>query len=187
MDHYLDDHHGLLLGIDKLAGRVSPIFKLIRETADKYRVMQEPMIGDSQPLVDAPAYSPASLPSVWPISAGALTRSRPTVSVSVRSTILVVPPSNGAEFDPNRSFLPAETPRAQRSSLRSEHSWPRATPRMRTPTGPSSSIDRSWRGNPASLRRTIGWAVCSNVPAPGIKLMSTIFWPATWTGSRCGV
>jgi tetratricopeptide (TPR) repeat protein len=115
--HYNDDDLGLLFGIDKFAGRVSPIFKLVRETADKYRVMQEPLMGATQPLVDAPAYSPGEL-------AERLTDFRRRLDEIAAYgerigalTILVAPPSNGADFDPNRSFLPAETPRAQRAAF----------------------------------------------------------------------
>jgi lysophospholipase L1-like esterase len=132
VDHYRDHTPAPLRGLDELANRVSPLYALIRETADKLRVALVPPHGPRPPLVDQPAYTPSE-------HAARLEgfRSRlEAIAVYGRRigalTVLVVPPSNDAGFDPNRSFLPAETTRAQReafardflSSRRSEDSEP---------------------------------------------------------------
>jgi hypothetical protein len=117
VDHYRDDRPPLFWGLDELAGRVSPLCALIRETADKYRVALVPPQGAHPPLVDVPAYTPAEFGdrledfrrhleaiAIYGERIGAL-------------TVLVVPPSNDAGFDPNRSFLPAETPRSEREAF----------------------------------------------------------------------
>ena len=60
---------------------------------------------------------PRNSPPIWPISAAAWRRSRPIASESGRCPILVVPPANDAGFEPLRSFLPAETLRAEREAF----------------------------------------------------------------------
>ena len=57
--HYWDERPPLFWGLDELAGRVSPLCALIRETADKFRVAVVPLANARRPLVDVPAYTPA--------------------------------------------------------------------------------------------------------------------------------
>jgi Phosphoinositide phospholipase C, Ca2+-dependent len=120
VDHYLDDRHPLLFGIDQLAGRVSPIFKLIRETADKYRAMLEPLEGFPPPLIDAPAYTPAEFAARLADFRRRLDEIAAYGERIGALVILVVPPSNLADFDPSRSFLFADTPRAERAAFERE-------------------------------------------------------------------
>ena len=57
VNHYRDDRLSVLGGLDDLAGRISPLCALIRETADRFRAGLMPPI-EIQPLVDVPACSP---------------------------------------------------------------------------------------------------------------------------------
>ncbi len=59
VDHYRDHTPASLRGLDELAARVSPLYALIRETADKLRVALVPPHGPRPPLVDQPAYTPS--------------------------------------------------------------------------------------------------------------------------------
>ncbi len=120
VDHYHDDHDSLLWGIEELAGRVSPVCDLIRETAEKYRASEPPAQGVPQPLVDAPAYTQAEFSACLADFRRHLEEIAAYADRIGALTILVVPPSNGADFDPNRSCLPAETPRALRAAFERE-------------------------------------------------------------------
>jgi lysophospholipase L1-like esterase len=120
VDHYLDLRRSSRRFRDDLAAAFSPVCNLIRETAEKFRVGLVPPRGLRAPLVDSPAYTPAEY-------AGRLADFRRRLdaiaSYSERIgalAILVVPPSNDAQFDPNRSFLPAETTRDGREAFARE-------------------------------------------------------------------
>ncbi len=117
VEHYRDERPPLLWGLDELAGRVSPLCSLIRETADRFRVAMVPPHDAHPPLVDAPAYTPAEY-------AARLDEFRRRLEAIAEYgerigaiTVLVVPPGNDTGFDPNRSFLPAGTPRAEREAF----------------------------------------------------------------------
>ncbi len=120
LDYYIDDRPSLLQRLDDLAARASPVCSLIRETADRFRVGLIPPNGLRPPLVDAPAYTAAEY-------AARLADFRRRLDAIARFServgalaILVVPPSNDARFDPNRSFLPAQTTRAGREAFARE-------------------------------------------------------------------
>jgi hypothetical protein len=115
--HYLDDRPSPLWGLDEIAVRVSPLCGLISETADKYRVDIVPAFDARSPLVDAPAYTAAEYASRLE---GFRRRLGVIAAFGERIgalTILVVPPANDAGFDPDRSVLPAATPRAEREAF----------------------------------------------------------------------
>jgi len=115
--HYLDDKPRPYWGPGELAGRVSPLCALIRETADQYQVAVVPSNNGHPPLVDVPSYTPAEFVACLD---GFHRRLDAIAAYGERIgalTVLVVPPSNDGGVDPNRSFLPAETPRAEREAF----------------------------------------------------------------------
>ncbi len=118
--YYVDDRPSLLSKADLLAARFSPVCGLIRSTADRFRAGVAPPINSRPPLVDAPAFTPAQY-------ADRLSSYRRTVEAIVSYCerieaipILVVPPGNDAGYDPNRSFLPAQTKQAEREAFTRE-------------------------------------------------------------------
>ncbi len=118
--HYLDERPSLLRRIDELAGWVSPVCRLIRETADNFRSEAILPAGLLHPLVDSPAYTPAEYSACLSDF-----RRRLEAIVSYCDHVgslamLVVPPANDAGFDPNRSFLPARTTREAREAFARE-------------------------------------------------------------------
>jgi hypothetical protein len=120
VDHYRDDRPSLIRRFNELAGRTSPFCGLIQEAADKYQIQLVPSRFLKPPLVDAPAFTPAEF-------AAKLSRFRRCLeAIAVYGErvgalpILVVPPSNDAGFEPNRSFLPAQTTRAEREAFARE-------------------------------------------------------------------
>ena len=112
--HYLDERPPLLRRIDELAGRVSPVCGLIRETADKFRAAVIPPRDGRHPLVDSPAYTAAE----YATRLGDFRRRLEAIASFCDRigtlAIFVVPPANDAGCDPNRSFLPADCPQAAR-------------------------------------------------------------------------
>jgi tetratricopeptide (TPR) repeat protein len=119
VNHYVDDRPSLFGGFDELAGRVSPVCALIRETADKFRIGVTPHT-EIQPVVDAPAYSPdeyASRLRDFRTRLEAIARFGQKVGAVV---IFVVPPANDAGFDPNRSYLSPDTTSAGRAAFAHE-------------------------------------------------------------------
>jgi hypothetical protein len=150
VDHYLDDRPAPSWGLDDLAARFSPLCALIRETADKYRIAIVPGFDAPSPLVDAPAYTPAEFTSRLD---GFRRRLAMIAAFGERvkaPTILVVPPANDADFEPNRSVLPADTPR----SVREEFARDFLSARRAEDREPSHAIER-YR---ALLRRQPGFA-----------------------------
>ena len=159
--HYRDERPPLLRRIDELAGRVSPVCGLIRETADKFRAAVEPPRDGHNPLVDSPAYTHGE----YVTRLGNFGRRVEGIANYCERigtlAVFVVPPANDAGWDPNRSFLPAETPRAR--AMRSlANSWRRATWRNPIRRGPSCATGRFWNHSRGSPRRIIAWAACWN-------------------------
>jgi hypothetical protein len=107
-------------GWDRLvenAERLSPLCSLIRRSADKRRIALPPPPIERD-LVDVPVYLHEEYPRLL-----ADFRRRLEEIVSYASElgalpILISPPGNDADFEPNRSFLPAEAPRHERESFR---------------------------------------------------------------------
>jgi lysophospholipase L1-like esterase len=125
--HYLDDQASILWGADKLAARISPVCKLLNETADRNRVGLTPPRYLRPPLIDTPAYTPGEFAARL---ADFRRRLEAIASYSRRIgaiAVFVVPPSNDARFEPNRSFLAARTTLAEREAFAREFAAARST------------------------------------------------------------
>jgi len=99
------------------AERLSPLCALIRESADQCRIALPPP-SITRDLVDVPVFAPGE-----PLRL--LTDFRHRLEEIVAYSrglgtlpILISPPANDADFEPNRSYLPAATPRVERESFR---------------------------------------------------------------------
>jgi hypothetical protein len=121
VSHYADEQarsgwEALVEGIE----RTSRFCGLIRQAADTCRVAIAPPRGGYRALVDKPAYTPAEF-------ARLLVDYRRRLELIVAYAeklgavpILIIPPANDSGFEPNRSFLPAATPRAERNAFARE-------------------------------------------------------------------
>jgi hypothetical protein len=99
------------------AGRALPLGRMIAEAIDHNRVDRLPMPSDSRRLVDWPVCSPAEYAAVVADFRRVL---ESIVSDCERANILpilVIPPGNDADFEPNRSILPVSVPEAQRRAF----------------------------------------------------------------------
>jgi hypothetical protein len=97
--------------------RTSPICGLIRELSDKCRIAIPPPPESSRALVDVPAYTPAESKLLL---ADFRRRLEQIVAFAERVgaiPILIIPAANDSDFEPNRSFLPAERPYPEREAF----------------------------------------------------------------------
>jgi tetratricopeptide (TPR) repeat protein len=118
LDHYVVDQRPsrFRLMIDKLE-RYSSVCTLIREIADKCRIAIPPPADTSRNLVDTPVYTAEEYRLLL---ADFRNRLDEIVSYAERVgalPILILPPANDADFEPNRSYLPPMTPRAERDAF----------------------------------------------------------------------
>lgn len=94
----------------------SAVGRLIRETRHRELVAARPPAG-KRPPVDAPSFTPAQAEERlrdFERRIGAILRDCNRAGVL---PVVVVPPGNDADFEPNRSILPATTPRADRAQF----------------------------------------------------------------------
>jgi hypothetical protein len=120
LDYYLDEKPPPLHRLDDFAARISPVCRLIRDTADRFRVGVVPSRAMRPPLVDTPAFTPAE----FAVRLDDFRRRLDAIAGYCQRIgalpILVVPPANDAGFDPNRSYLPAEASSAGREAFARE-------------------------------------------------------------------
>ncbi len=118
IDHYVDSCRRTAWGIlVEWAEQTSSFCGLIQETADKCRLAIPTPPGRGA-LVDVPAYTPGEFRGLL---ADFHRRLETIASYAERIgavLVLIVPPSNDADFEPNRSFLPTSTSRVEREELR---------------------------------------------------------------------
>ena len=118
LDYYLDA--GEPTRWERFVGRVerlSPFCGLIRSAADACRVAIPPPAHGHRELVDTPVHSRAEYDALlgdFRRRLGAIV----TYAESIGALpILIAPPGNDADFEPSRSSLPPETPRAEREAF----------------------------------------------------------------------
>jgi hypothetical protein len=100
------------------AEQVSPLCSLLRKTADKCRVAIPPPAAGHRDLIDTPAYTvleASTLRSDFRRHLDAIVSYTEELGAL---PVLVMPVANDAGFEPNRSFLPATTRRAERDAFR---------------------------------------------------------------------
>jgi lysophospholipase L1-like esterase len=99
---------------------VSPICRVIRESAEKCRVAIPPPPAGDRVLVDVPAF----LPSEYDILLSDFERRLEAIVAFTErigaTTILIAPPGNDSGYEPNRSYLPPETTWSERIAFERE-------------------------------------------------------------------
>ncbi len=130
VDYYLDDDK-VPLDIAGLSGsasirRFSPLVKLLGETRERQRLDALPPRIVTRELVDRPVCTVAEFQGITDDFA----RRLESIAVYCESIgtlpIYVIPPCNDAGFDPSRSVLSPETPRAERDAFAKEVAHARA-------------------------------------------------------------
>ncbi len=119
VEYYIDD--GTPSGWRLLGEQVeaaSPFCNLIGRASEKCRLRMPPSPGANRDLIDRPAYTAGEYALLL---ADFRRRLEAIVSYAERigaTAVLVIPPGNDAGFEPNRSFLAAETRRKAREAFR---------------------------------------------------------------------
>jgi tetratricopeptide (TPR) repeat protein len=130
VDYYLDDDK-VPLGLARLPGvarilRFSPLIQLLGETRERQRLDSLPPRIVTRELVDRPVCTAAEFQAI----SDDFERRLESIAVFCESIgtlpIYVIPPCNDAGFDPSRSVLPPETPRAERDAFAKEVAHARA-------------------------------------------------------------
>jgi hypothetical protein len=119
---YADETPPAAETLERLAGRVSPLIRLIQETSQTLKVSTPPPGVVTRRLVDVPVYSPEQYRErlvEFSTRLGAIVNYCEWIGAQI---VLVIPPSNEVGFEPNRSFLPRGTPRTEREVFASEFS-----------------------------------------------------------------
>ncbi len=120
------------------AERRSPICGLIRELADRCRIAMPPT-PLNRDLIDVPVYTADEYTRILADFRRYLEDIVSYVEGLGALPILISPPGNDADYEPNRSCLPAETPLGERESFRRAF----LTTRRQEETDPAQSIGQS--------------------------------------------
>ena len=119
IDHYIVDQRPSRFGV--MVGTLegcSSVCSLIRELAAICRIAIPPPANTRRDLVDVPVYTAEEYRLLL---ADFRNRLDEMVTYAERVgalPVLILPPANDADFEPNRSYLPPLTPRAERESIR---------------------------------------------------------------------
>ncbi|WP_422930224.1 hypothetical protein [Singulisphaera sp. PoT] len=121
LDHYVDGKTpSTRERFMKRLEATSPICSLMRVAADKCRIAIPPPPNGYRNLVDVPAYTPQEYQALL---RDFELRLEAMISYAERVgalPILIVPPGNDSDFEPNRSFLPPKTTRVEREAFAKE-------------------------------------------------------------------
>ena len=115
--HYADEVPMTSLTLESFAREHSPLCRLIQQTVAKFQIALPPPPEVTRPLIDVPVYTAADYAARlqdFRTRFEAMTAYCEGLGALV---VLVIPPGNDADFEPNRSFLSPETPRAEREEF----------------------------------------------------------------------
>jgi lysophospholipase L1-like esterase len=121
LHYYLDDQvPGWRETLIDRVEQLSPFCGLIREASEKCRIGIPPSDEGQRRLIDVPAYTARE----FSILRDDFRRRLEAIASYAEGVgavpVLILPPANDAGFEPNRSFLPAATPRRERQALAAE-------------------------------------------------------------------
>jgi hypothetical protein len=119
--YYDDDMPSLYSPATLLAAlRFSPLCRLVLETWDRQRIDLRPPRKATRELVDQPVCTPEERAAIADEFGRRLAAIAAYCEVIGTLPIFVIPASNDGGYDPNRSMLPPETPRAERTAFARE-------------------------------------------------------------------
>ncbi len=114
---YADESPPARVMLASLAAAYSPLCRFIQQTSERYRMTIPPAKSPGRQLVDVPVYTEAEYAER---RYDFHTRLEAMAAYCERVgalLVLVSPPGNDADFEPNRSFLPRRTPKAEREAF----------------------------------------------------------------------
>jgi hypothetical protein len=123
--HYADQAPPVKL--ERSAGEHSPLCRLIQRGINNFRISLPPPEHVSRPLVDVPVYTAAEYAERLHDFRARLEAMAAYCEGLGALVVLVPPPANDANFEPNRSFLLPQTTRAERAQFAREFEAARQT------------------------------------------------------------
>ena len=121
--------------------RLSPILGLLHETAEKCRIAIPPSRFGTRDLIDRPAYSEREYDLLLADFRARLDAIVAHATGLGATVVMIAPAANDAGFEPNRSYLSADTPAAERDRFRRDFLGAR---RLESgPPGPAIAAFRS--------------------------------------------
>ncbi len=139
-----------ILRLAQAIGACSPLCRLVRETRERELVAARPP-QERRPMADVPSHTAGQYRARLDDFRHRLEAMITDLKRAGVVPILVVPPGNDAGFEPSRSILPPETPRADRDAF-CRQVLEGAGPGSRRPGGEHQALSRPDR-EPAGLRR----------------------------------
>ena len=118
--HYRDETPPTPVTLEDLAHKYSPLCRLIQQTVRTYRIALPPPPSVKRQLVDVPAYTAEEYDTRLNDFRTRLEEMTAYCEQVGALVALVIPPGNDADFEPNRSFLPPQTTRAERDAFAAE-------------------------------------------------------------------
>jgi lysophospholipase L1-like esterase len=119
LPHYVDDRTpGAWRLLMEEVEAVSPLCELIRQASEQCRLELPPAPAGDRDLVDRPAYTPGEYALLLADFRRRLDAIATYAGRVGATAVFLIPPGNDAGFEPNRSFLPPETPRPLREAFR---------------------------------------------------------------------
>ncbi len=115
--HYLDETPPERLTFPGMVSAGSRVCRLIDATVGLIRRASPPKRTIERQLVDVPVYTPAEYAQILQGFRARLEAMTSYCEGLGAQVVLVIPPGNDADFEPNRSFLPPETTRAERMTF----------------------------------------------------------------------
>ena len=118
IDHYLDDKRPSrwAVVVERIE-QYSPLCILIRESADRCRIALPPPSDIHQELVDVPNFTAIEYTTILTDFRRRLEELVSHAEQVGAMPVLILPPANDADFEPNRSFLAPTTPRHEREAF----------------------------------------------------------------------
>ena len=115
--HYADELTPTPVTLEGFARDHSPFCRLIQQTIAKFRISLPPPQEVTRHLVDVPAYTAAEYAAHLDDFRTRLEAMAAYCERVGALVVLVIPPGNDADFEPNRSFVSPQTPRAEREEF----------------------------------------------------------------------
>src|SRR6185312_10176081 len=115
--HYVDEAPPEPVTLVRFIRAHSPVCRLIGDTAGLFARASPPARTDARQLVDVPVYTAAEFAERLRDFRARLEAMTAYCERMGALVVLVIPPGNDADFEPNRSFLPTETSRAERAAF----------------------------------------------------------------------
>ena len=154
--------------------RSSPYCRLILETLDRQLIDARPVQVAAPQVVDVPVCTEEEKAAIVSDFHKRVEAIATYCEVIGSLPLFIIPASNDGDYDPNRSILPAATPRAEREAFAHEFERAQSDGADRAAPRPSQPTARWSIGILGSPRPTFAWPGCWSSRKRGTRRASTM-------------